>query len=278
MTAAEITRLEALAEVHDLVHQGCRMRWRGFGAGAPLVLLHGGHGSWLHWVQNIEPLAAAWRVWVPDLPGFGDSDDLGLEAHAPERLALLVELLGAAVDQLVGARTPVGVAGFSFGGLVAAHLAVRRGGVDRLALIGPGGHGLHRRQRLALDDWRLPDPAARAAALRANLVAFMLHDEAAADELAIAVHTRSCEATRFRSRAISRTGGLQALLQAFEPPLLALWGEHDLTGEPDAIGDSLCRGRAHRRWCVLPGAGHWVQYEAAAAVNRLLVGWFGGQA
>lgn len=276
MTPPEIEHLASSAAVHDLAHRGGRVRWRGFGAGAPLVLLHGGHGSWLHWVRNIEPLAAVRRVWVPDMPGFGDSDDLGLEAHAPQRLGLLVETLAAHVDELAGAGQTIGLAGFSFGGLVAAHLAVRRGGVERLALIGPGGHGLHRRQVLALEDWRLPDPAARAAALRANLVAFMLHDEAAADDLALAVHTRSCEATRFRSRAISRAGGLQAALQGFAPPLLALWGEHDLTGEPAAIGASLCRGHAQRCWQALPGAGHWVQYEAAAAVNRELVRWFGG--
>jgi hypothetical protein len=41
---------------------------------APLVLLHGGSGSWMHWLRNIPALAASGRwVLVPDLPGFGDS-------------------------------------------------------------------------------------------------------------------------------------------------------------------------------------------------------------
>ncbi|MGT2492391.1 alpha/beta fold hydrolase [Cupriavidus basilensis] len=38
---------------------GCRVVWRRFGEGRPVILLHGGHGSWLHWVRNIEALAAA---------------------------------------------------------------------------------------------------------------------------------------------------------------------------------------------------------------------------
>ena len=39
----------------------------------PLVLLHGGSGSWTHWLRNINALVDAGRwVLVPDLPGFGD--------------------------------------------------------------------------------------------------------------------------------------------------------------------------------------------------------------
>ena len=38
-------------------------------------MLHGGAGSWTHWIRNIEAVAAAGRMaCVPDLPGFGDSD------------------------------------------------------------------------------------------------------------------------------------------------------------------------------------------------------------
>jgi 2-hydroxy-6-oxonona-2,4-dienedioate hydrolase len=40
----------------------------------PVVLFHGGSGSWTHWVRNIQPLVAAGRqVIAADLPGFGDS-------------------------------------------------------------------------------------------------------------------------------------------------------------------------------------------------------------
>ena len=47
--------------------------WRVFGRGEPLVLLHGGTGSWLHWVRNIEALAADFMLLVPDIPGSGES-------------------------------------------------------------------------------------------------------------------------------------------------------------------------------------------------------------
>ena len=72
-----IASLDARAERHDVdVGGGKRMAWRRFGEGAPLVLVHGGHGSWMHWIRNIEALSARHSLWIPDLPGYGDSDAL----------------------------------------------------------------------------------------------------------------------------------------------------------------------------------------------------------
>ena len=39
----------------------------------PLILLHGGHGSWEHWARNTDSLAQHFHVFVPDMPGFGES-------------------------------------------------------------------------------------------------------------------------------------------------------------------------------------------------------------
>jgi alpha-beta hydrolase superfamily lysophospholipase len=53
------------------------MIWHAWGPdNAPtFVLLHGGSGSWTHWIRNIEPLVAeGYRVLAVDLPGFGDSE------------------------------------------------------------------------------------------------------------------------------------------------------------------------------------------------------------
>ena len=48
--------------------------WRAARSDAPpVLLLHGGSGSWTHWVKNIVPLLDAGRwVLAADLPGFGD--------------------------------------------------------------------------------------------------------------------------------------------------------------------------------------------------------------
>src|SRR5690606_37875478 len=47
--------------------------WRKWGSGAPVVLCHGGSGSWTHWIRTIPTLRHHYEVWVPDLPGLGDS-------------------------------------------------------------------------------------------------------------------------------------------------------------------------------------------------------------
>jgi 2-hydroxy-6-oxonona-2,4-dienedioate hydrolase len=273
---AQIAAIDAHARIERVDHGGRVICWRRFGAGPPLVLLHGGHGSWLHWLRNVEALAARHTVLLPDLPSFGDSDDLDGDPKAEDRLERLVEGTVATLDRLVGTGTPIDLAGFSFGGLVASQIVASRGGVRRLVLLGPGGHGTARRQTVALVNWRLPDPAQRAAALHANLRSFMLHRPQAADPLAHVIHALSCEKTRFRSKELSRDDTLTRLLGAFEGPLLGLWGEFDVTGHPDRIGPLIAGRHAQREWRVVPQAGHWVQYEQAEAVDRELVRWFGG--
>jgi pimeloyl-ACP methyl ester carboxylesterase len=247
---------------------GCRIVWRRFGAGRPLILLHGGHGSWLHWVRNIEALAAHRTVWAPDMPGFGESDDIASD------LSVMTTTLAMAIGQLPGCAEEVSLVGFSFGGLVAANVAASLGTVGRLALMGPGGHGGIRRQQRALVDWRKAgDAEALAAAMRYNLEAFMISDPAKVDAMALYAHTESCRQTRFRSKAISRAGGLRDALDRFGGEVLLVWGEHDVTADPVPAIAAMTQDSPRRESRVIANAGHWVQYEAHQPVNALLDGW-----
>lgn len=49
----DVARLEAGAERVDVAYLGRQVRWRRWGSGPALVLLHGGHGNWMHWVRNV---------------------------------------------------------------------------------------------------------------------------------------------------------------------------------------------------------------------------------
>lgn len=274
----EIARLDARAARLRVVWQGREIVWRRFGDGAPLVLIHGGHGSWLHWIRNIDALAQAHTLWLPDLPGFGDSDALDVHPHAPDRLQHLTDAVAGSLDDLVGEDTQVDLAGFSFGGLAAAQLAAIRGGIRRMALLGAAGHGMARRQTMDMADWRLPEPDRMRTALRHNLAALMLHHVDGDDALATVVHEQCCLRTRFRSKALSRSAALAPALDRYSQPLLLIWGEHDVTGMPEELVRELAEGRPGRDWCVVPNAGHWVQYERSDDINRLLGSWFGDAA
>ena len=69
------------AERFDTAVDGRRIVWRRWGSGPSLVLLHGGHGAWNHWVRNVIPLSQTHAVWAPDMPGYGESDELIEEAR-----------------------------------------------------------------------------------------------------------------------------------------------------------------------------------------------------
>jgi len=248
------------------------MTWRRWGAGPTLVLLHGASGSWTHWLRNIPALAERCTVLVPDLPGFGDSDDLP-EPHTAERLA---EAVTAGLEALVPASAPLGLAAFSFGsivgGLVAARLGTR---VGRVVFIGAGGLGLP--IEAAKVRLRRLTPAMSEAETyevhRANLRLLMLGDPAAADDLAVQLQIDNVRRTRFKSGDIPASDVLLRALPAVRAPLTALWGERDAFAAP-RVEDRLravqdVHPGADVR--VLPGAGHWAIYEAAASVNGALL-------
>jgi len=236
----------------------------------PLVLLHGGSGSWTHWIRNVEALAAAGRyVVVPDLPGFGESarppGGQDADSVAPAVVAGLRDLLGdRAVD----------VAGFSFGGLTGALMAAMHPeSVRRLVLIGAPGLGL-RDKRLPLTPWRgVEDVAKRMAAHRKNLATLMLHDPAAIDDLAVALQAANVPRDRMHRRKLALTDILARTLPTLACPVDAIWGEKDALYVEvlDALPGKLATAPKFGELVFIPGAGHWVQYEAPGALQRELL-------
>ena len=131
----------------------------------PVLLLHGFLGRGADWAPVADALAGAFRLLAPDLPGHGAAADLPPEACTMDAAAdALVALLDAE-----GAPRPT-VAGYSMGGRLALHLAVRHPGRVRALALVSASPGLPtdaaRTERRALD-------AARAAELAADLPGFL---------------------------------------------------------------------------------------------------------
>ncbi|MGH7043303.1 MAG: alpha/beta fold hydrolase, partial [Acetobacteraceae bacterium] len=136
---AIVTEIDATAERRTTPCGGGRLNWRLWGAGPPLVLLHGDFGSWTHWLRNISALARHFRLLVPDMPGYGESD----APPTPWSPFSLGELLAEGAAEILGPTVRYDVAGFSFGGIIAGHLAaVAPESVRNLVLLGAGGLGL----------------------------------------------------------------------------------------------------------------------------------------
>lgn len=275
-----VQAVEAQGERIDVPHRDGFVCWRRFGQGTPLVLLHGGHGSWMHWLHNIPALAVRHTVWVPDLPGFGESSDVPDDGTAHGTLERLVDALDDTLTTLLaGAPTP-DVAAFSFGALVTAHLHRRGRRIRRMALLGPAAHGGPRGPAVSMPPWRYTDTtASREDALRRNLLAFMLHHPTSADAEALYAQEHSSLRCRLRVvREVSRTSRIGELLQDFDAPMLCAWGAQDATAIASAVGPLLCDRHPRRSWRVVDDAAHWVQYERADAINPMLLSWFAAHA
>ena len=254
------------------------MVWHGWGAvhRPSVVLLHGGSGSWTHWVHNIAPLRdAGWRVLVPDLPGFGDSDlpsgctDVdALPAHLHAGLQQLQQS-GQCADE-------VSVVGFSFGGMAGAlWLAEHAQDAQRLVLVGAPGMGLTVPERIPLKGWRhLPTPEAQEVVHRHNLMALMLQNPNSLDDLALSLHAANVARDRMPRRRMSSTDIVAQTLPQLQVPVSAIYGEHDALykGRLPELQAAMQRQAAHwGQWHTVAGAGHWVQYEAAQTFNAALL-------
>lgn len=275
-----MTELDRLAASAQVQHSPCgdgTLVWHTWGQGRPLLLLHGGSGSWTHWVRNIQPLVDAGRsVWVPDLPGFGDSacpSDCTDADHLPPWLEQ-----GSA--QLLGPQ-PVDVAAFSFGALVAGYWAVRYPArIASLMLVGAPALSSERLPPLPMRFWAGIEPGDRRDAVhRHNLRTLMLAREASIDAQAITLHGANVERDRMRRRRLMLTDALLHLLPQVQAPLAGLWGEQDVLyrGRQQIIAPALALAPAFAGLTLVPEAGHWVQYEAADTFNARLLDWLQSQ-
>jgi pimeloyl-ACP methyl ester carboxylesterase len=217
----------------------------------------------------IPELSSSFSLWMPDMPGYGETTLVPTGG-----LAEIVAHLRQSLDALLGTRTTVFLGGFSFGGLVSAHLAAQRGHVERLVLLGPAGHGGPRRQSVSPLPWRDLDPDADpvgwAARMRYNLLAQMLHSEAAVDGLAMEIQWRSCMNTRFRSKPFSRSRALTTALDAYPGATLELWAEHDVTATPREMDELAAPDGATRQRLIVEGAGHWLMHECPVDTALLM--------
>ena len=258
--------LQTRAERIDVVVNGVQQTWHVWNRShtKPLVLLHGGSGSWTHWVRNIDALSEDHAVWAMDLPGMGDSA-LPPEAKDADDIAPWV---AQGMAQLLGGQA-IPVMGFSFGGLTAGFVAARHPErVSRLLLVGVPGLGLFG-DTLPLRGF-LPnmDQSQRNAVHHHNLMSIMLAHEASLIDQTLEIQERNVVRDRLRRRRIARSTVMMELQTQWRCPVHALWGALDalylenLSSAPERLNQCDLRDLT-----LLPDTGHWANYENAKAFN-----------
>ena len=232
---------------------------------APLVLLHGGSGSWTHWVRNVEHIAQYRPVWALDLPGCGDSSLPHGVSDADGLVQPLAEIFertfdGAAVD----------VMGFSFGGMTAGLLAAAHPQrVRELVLVGVPGLGLFGLGLAMRGMHPDMDEMTQRAVHRHNLQTMMFAHAQSVTDAVIDLQEANVVRDRLRRRRIARTDILAKAQTHWQCPVHGVWGAQDalykgtLTQVPQVL---------HRlaSFTVVPDAGHWVMFERPEAFHAAI--------
>ena len=250
--------------------------------GAPTLLL-------LHGINNISenapflgPLAEYGEVVAPSHPGFGKSPGPGDR----DTLYDLVHVYRSVLDAIPAAR--VTVIGFSFGGWIAAELAV--GGhpkLERLVLVGPFGIKLAGREQRDFPHLFNTDPAElnrRAwhdpASRPTGCYGIGWHaaiGEAMSDDEMVMLARNWDSLCLYAWRPHLYNPQLKYWLHRINVPTLVLWGASDRIVTPDY-------GRAYAglipgaRFDVIGGAGHHPELEQPAAFVDRVAGFLGPRA
>lgn len=254
------------------------LAFRQWGRGPSLVLLHGGVGSWTHWVRNIESMAAHFTVHALDLPGFGESSDVAKDVSPDAYLDWVAAVVKDVAVQSEGGQT--GIVGFSFGAVVAAAVASRIGTFARkLTLIGPGGFGEPVGRDLPLR--KRPADKSDVVLLREvtafNLGQWMLNTAPSVDDPVVDLHMANLDRARYDSRLVGWRATLLPDLQSMSCPAQILWGEHDRLAHPSIeVRRTQCLAvRPDLETAVIPVCSHWSQYADPHAIDARLLAFHG---
>jgi pimeloyl-ACP methyl ester carboxylesterase len=229
------------------------------GEGEPLVLLHGGGMTTDAWAQQLPALAERYRVYAPERSGHGRTAD----RPGPVSYAGMADETAGFMDKMGIAQARV--VGWSDGGAVGLHLALRRPDlVSKLAVIGAHANNEGGSEAgLALISG---DEESRGA-LRQMF--FTIHSALSPDgpehfDVVLGKWLRMWE-----------EGPMLTLdeLTAITVPVLVMQGDHDgvLVEHSAAMMRSLPQGQL----AVVPATSHAVPLEKPELVNRMLLDFVG---
>lgn len=241
---------------------GVKCAWAVTGDGPPLLLLHGwGASLELTWPLAERVAAGGFRVYLPDLPGFGASDPPPAPWSVRNYATFVLDFL----DQQGLCRVDLG--GHSFGGRIALMLGAEQGERIRKLLLFNAA-GLRRRPPLAAR-LRLKLYQSLRATLR-GLQFRGLHDD-----LAAWYNGRYGSADYLAAQGVMRETFLKVVNEDMAPfarqvraPALLFWGDRD-DETPLWMAHELETIIPDAGLVVWPGAGHYSYLDRLADTTRV---------
>jgi pimeloyl-ACP methyl ester carboxylesterase len=286
-----MTALEADWQHHFIETNRIRLHCVSQGEGELVVLLHGFPEFWYSWRYQIPALARYFKVVVPDLRGYNDSD----KPESGYDLDTLTADIQGLIKQLGYVKAHI--VGHDWGGAIAWNLAQKfPQSLDRLAIlnaphpqrwlteIGGNFDQLQRSwfilacQLPGLPEWLIQlnlrefvknifqNEAIRKGAFTADLT--KIYQDALAKPGALSA------ALNYYRQLMSPGTLLQTLARSPKPvksPTLVLWGENDSFLSPKFTEglDKLIQAPFELK--LVPQCGHWIQQEVPHLVNRELI-------
>jgi len=234
-------------------------------AGPPVVLVHGLGGRSEDW-HNLAPylVKAGFRVYLPDLPGYGRSEQpADFSYSVPDEAAAVVGFLDA-----LGLKQ-VDLGGWSMGGGIVQHVAFRHPErVRRLMLFASIGI-----KQAPTFDVRLFTPSTPAELAQLNAL-LMPNPPKAPDFVARDLLRISQERAWVIQRALdSMSTGQDAtdsLLPQLKMPVLIVWGDKDRI-IPLNQGETMHRLVPQSELDVITGCGHLAPVQCSAQIGPKVV-------
>jgi pimeloyl-ACP methyl ester carboxylesterase len=240
---------------------GRKVRLLEGGSGEPVVVLHHSNGN-PGWVPFYDRLAEQFRVIVPDLPGYGQSERPEWARDARDIAVLINRLLEKE------AFGPVTLIGLGFGGFIAAELAtMRQSALKRLVLIGAAG--LQPEGGEILDQMLVDfEEYAQAGYRDADTYRRALGEDPATSFKELWDYSREMTA-RLSWKPYMFSRRLRPVLSEVQTPALVVWGENDQV-VPLNCGELYAQSLANARLEVVPEAGHLVEMEEPERVASMI--------
>jgi len=253
-----------------LSKENTKISFRIWGQSGPiLVLLHGGYGSWMHFLKNVEELSKNFQVIVPDMPGFGESEPLPKVPNLDEYAQTLVDALSSLTN-----GSNYNIIGFSFGSAIGSHMIKFAGdSVNRLTLVGYNRTGNMPFKRPKMLSWRAAKTEEELnTAQRHNLSVMMIHKQEKIDDMAINVQTLNTRGAEVRSLDIVASHDLPNRILNISQPIDIIWGEFDVT-LINGIDDAQNRMKElipDIKFHIIQNSGHWIQFEEYEKFNSTI--------